>query len=608
VSHLIKLSFKKHPSLVTVLGLTILIYARLIIYGYISWDDPEMVFKNQAVKSFDLYGLFTGHFVGNYIPITMLLHAVSWLFFGDFAGGHHAVGLIIHLVNGILVFLLGKRLFKNDFMGLAGAFVFLLHPLQVESVAWIAELKTTLSACFFLLSALFYLHYCQAKRIKTYLFTLAFFIMACLSKPSAVVLPLCLICLDVILFKRLSFRFLTDKIPFFLLAVFFGLINIQTQTADQFINLTHAFPFYQKIGFAGYALLKYTLFYLWPLNLSAIYPFPVQSWPLLLAGYSFLLLIALVLIISVRRQRFEITGIIAFTLANLVLVLQFIPFGEVLYADRYMYLALIGFSWLVAWFIKPLSNAIRNIFIVVLIFIALLSFLRVRVWSSSIELFTDILKKYPDEFVALNSAGVESMRLNNDANAMSYLNKAVEVAPRNYKSYYNRGLLYLKNKKPELAVKSLNQSIELYDYHKAYIARASAYYMAGDLSRAMNDAEFVLQSDQKNPKGYYILGNCYNDLNKLDKAIEAYNVCIALNPDESDYYLKRAIVYGKRQDFRACLDDITICLALNPTHYEAYYWSGVAKINLKMNACSDFLTAAKNNFEPAIKAYNKYCR
>ncbi len=170
------------------------------------------------------------------------------------------------------------------------------------------------------------------------------------------------------------------------------------------------------------------------------------------------------------------------------------------------------------------------------------------------------------------------------------------------------GLLYLKNNQAQKAIESFNRTINLYEYYKAYTARASAYYMLNDLPKAMMDANKVLSLESNNGKAHFILGNCYNDLNQLDNAIAEYNLAIRSNAEESDYYFKRAIALGKKQQFDNCLNDLIVCLELNPNNYEAYYWKGVSLVNLNKNPCEDFKIAAQNNFEPAMNALNKYCR
>lgn len=587
---------------------TLIVYFKFAFFGHISWDDPEMVFKNDMVKSFDVKGLFSNHFVGNYIPVTMLLHALSWFFFENADGGHHFVNILFHVLNGVLVYQLGKLLFKNETVANTGAIIFLLHPLQVESVAWISELKNVLSCTFYLAGLLSYVRYTESKETKKLIFCFLFFVLGCLSKSSVVIFPLSLLCIDMILFQKISFRFLINKIPFFILSVIIGIINIKAQTADLFINHAHEYPYYERFGFAGFGLFKYLLLFLVPLNLSVIYPYPEIKSQVFVLGFFILLSLVGLIIFFALRKKLNISAILLFILFNLILVLQILPFGEVLYADRYLYIPIIGLGWLAGILISRIKTQTKSISILLLFFLAIFTFTRTTSWRSAIVLYEDIIKKYPTQFIALNSAGVESMFLNEDAKALDYFNRAVSAAPRNYKGFYNRGLLLLKNNKPEQAIKSFNQTLELYDYGKAYTGRASAYYMLGDISKAVNDAQLAIKTDQNNARAHFVLANCYNDMNRLDEAMAEYNKSIELNKNEADFYFKRAITFGKKQDFSSCLNDLVVCLELNPAYYEAYYWKGVARINLKQDPCEDLKIAAQHNFEPAITAYHKYCR
>ncbi len=541
-----------------------IVYYKFLFLGHISWDDPEMVFKNNAVKNFDLKALFTNHYVGNYIPITMLFHSIAWFCFDTWDGGHHLFNILLHLFNGILVYQLGKRLFKNELITNIGAFVFLLHPLQIESVAWIGELKNVLSSTFYLAGLLTYLNFVENEKKKSYLFTLLFFILGCLSKSSVVVLPLSLICLDIFKHQKISIKYLINKIPFLILSILFGAINLKTQSADLFINHSHEFAYWQRFGLAGFGVTNYLVLFLFPTKLSVIYPYPELKGTVFFTGFFMLFILISALIYLLNKKNYTVIAIVFFVLSNLILVLQFVPFGEVLYADRYVYLPIIGLAWLVAYFISKLKINAKLISVLLICTLTIFSYARSNTWNSAIALYENILQHYPKQFVALNSAGVESMFLNEDRKALQYFNEAIRSAPYNYKAFYNRGLLHLKNKKPLEAIESFNESLKLYDYQKAYVGRASAYYMLGDISKAMNDANRIINLENKNAKAHFVLGNCYNDLNKLNEAMNEYNKCIELNNEEADFYFKRAIVFGKKQEFKSCLNDLLVCIELRP--------------------------------------------
>ncbi|MBK6521065.1 MAG: tetratricopeptide repeat protein [Sphingobacteriaceae bacterium] len=204
--------------------------------------------------------------------------------------------------------------------------------------------------------------------------------------------------------------------------------------------------------------------------------------------------------------------------------------------------------------------------------------------------------------------GVENMQRNNDDRALMYFNKATNVAPYNYKGFYNKGLWYLKNNNPKKAIEEFNTVIVMYNYPKAYVARASAYYALMDYAKARKDASNALLVDKNNSKAYFILGNCSNNQDDLPSAINFYKKAIDINKFEPDYYFKRAIALGKQQNFKDCVEDLNSCLALDPNYIDAYYWRGVAKVNLKQDPCEDLKRAAESGMEIARGAYEKFCQ
>jgi protein O-mannosyl-transferase len=587
--------------------LTAFIYLRVLSFPAISWDDPEMVFKNNDVRHFNISAFFTSHYVGNYIPLTMCAHALLWVISGIDAGGHHGLNLALHLVNGILVFFAGRKLFALPLIAFTGAAIFLLHPLQVESVAWIAELKNILYTTWFLGGLLSYLRFRENKRKEWYWLAFLFFILSCLSKPSAVVFPLVLVLAD--LLKRESFwPALRNKMPMLVIAIIFGVINLRTQQADQFINYSHMFPVLKRVLLAGYALAVYLAKFVVPVQLSVIYPYPAAGPGELVAGFVFILLLTASVYVLYKREKYVYCFLIFFVLINLALVLQLLPFGEVLYADRYMYLPLAGLGWMMGALISRGGKVVVVTGSVVVIGFACATYVRVDKWRNALALYEDIIKKYPDNFVALNSLGVEYMYRNSDQKALQYFSRAIQASPLNYKGLYNRGLLHLKTNKPDAAIDDLNRSLAIYDYAKARAARASAFMLKGECDKAQADAQRVLSADVMNIKAHFVLATCFNTQNNLDSAEVHFTKCIKLNGEDETAYFGRGIVFGKRGLFKESAADMTEVLRINPIFYEAYYWRAVSSINLGQDPCRDLEIAARNRIEPAIHALNKYCK
>lgn len=585
-----------------------LVYLKLFNAGFISWDDAEYVLDNKDVHDFNLKALFTKFYVGNYHPLSMLSYAVNWKLFGKEALGYHIENILWHLLNAVLVFVLCKKLFKNEGKAFLVAVVFAFHPTQVESMAWIAERKTLQYAFFFLCGLIAYVHFIEKKSWKFLFYTALFFCLSLLYKPSAIVFPFALLCIDLFYDHRLGKQKLLQKLPFLIPSIVLGIVTIYAQEAGKFINESHAYPVYERIGFAGYAIMQYAYRYIVPLNLSVIYPYPQDKLVSALIGYIIILVLMFTCYKLYATKRYSVLTGLLFFLVNLLLVLQFVPFGEVLTADRYMYLPVMGLSIAVVSVIHLTEKQMKMASVVLIMILGGLSFVRAGVWQNSSALYTDILKKYPHSSTALNSLGAEYMLNRNYDQAIRYFNKAVNEDANNHKGYYNRGLLYAQNGKFNEALADFNKAIALKQYPKAYVARANVHYMLKDFPKAMGDAETVLKTEPNNVKANFVIANCYDDLNQLDKAMVYYNKVIALNNSDPSFYLRRAIVYGKLKQFDQCLRDLDASTAINVNYGEAYFWKGVVKVNMNQNPCDDLKKSLNLGYTAAEGPLAKYCR
>lgn len=586
-----------------------LIYSRLFSAGFISWDDGDVLLHNKAVHEFNIKAFFSNYYVGNYAPLTMLGFAIDWLLFHGNAAAHHGINILLHVLNGILVYRLSELILKDKAKALLCTVIFCFHPLQVETVAWVSAKNNILYSQFFLLGLICYSRYCIEGLKKQYGYALLLFIAAVLSKPSAICFPLCIILIDYALKTRPGIKDVAvNKIPFILIALVLGLITIYTRTEDKFITGSHAYAIHERIGYAGYALLQYIYKFLVPANLSVIYPYPANKVLAMVLGYATIALLAFACFKAYRSGKKVLWLGMLFFVANLLLVLQLLPFGEVLTADRYMYLPILGLSWVAAAGMPLKEKQLRYVSLGLTLILGVLTFFRTSVWQNSISLYSDIIKKYPHSFVALNSLGAEHMLNKNYDQSQRYLDAAIHENVEYYKGYYNRGLLYAQTNRMQEAIQDFTKAIDLKQYPKAYVARANAYYALHDFEKAMADARVVLQSDPQNVKALYVLATSYDDLNELNRALDLYNQVIYLAGDNPLFYMRRAILYGKMQNFRACLNDLDSATALDPNFAEAYYWKGVAKSNLKENPCNDLKKAVDLGFSTALPSLQKYCR
>lgn len=600
------------PTLVYALllsALIVVVYFKLFSANFISWDDGEVVLNNKDVHDFNIKAFFTNYYVGNYAPISMIGFAIDWLIFKGNAAGHHTMSLLFHTFNGFLVYHLCSLILKDKLKAFLCAIIFCFHPLQVETVAWVSAKNNLVYSVFFLLGLIQYSKFILEGNKKQYVYALLFFILSVLSKPSAICFPLVLFLLDYLLKSKLVFKSLfINKIPFIIVAAVLGIATIYTRTEDKFINQNHAYAIHERIGYAGYAILQYIYKFFIPMGLSVIYPYPQNKTVSIIIGY---VVIAL-LIFSIYKLYKSSSKIIFFGLlffiVNLLLVLQFIPFGEVLTADRYMYLPIIGISVVLLSIFPVKENQLKILGIVLILVFGSLTFMRASVWKNSISLYSDIIKKYPHSFVALNSLGAEYMLNKNYDMSLRYLNAAINENTEYYKGYYNRGLLYAQTDRMKNALRDFDKAIALKQYPKAYVARANTYYILKDFPKAISDAEMVLKTDVNNPKANYVLATCYDDLNQLDKALGYYNKVVSVNAENPLYFMRRAILYGKMQQFQMCLQDLDTCTDIDANYAEAYYWKGVVKVNMKQNPCADLRRALDLGFTAAQQPLQTYCR
>lgn len=595
-------------SIVILIVLAVLVYSKLFAAHFISWDDGDVILNNKDVHHFDLKAFFTSYYVGNYAPISMVGFAIDWFIFKGNAAGHHAMSLLFHIVNTVLVFQLVDLILKDKVKALVCALIFCFHPLQVETVAWVSAKNNLVYSLFFLSGLLYYAKFVIIGAKNYYLYALVFFVLSVLSKPSAICFPIVLMLLDYLLNVKISFKSIVlNKIPFFIIAIILGVATIYTRTEDKFINQNHAYAFHERIGYAGYALLQYIYKFFIPINLSVIYPYPQNKTLSIVIGYCVIVLLIVVFYKFFKSAKVVVFGLLFFV-SNLLLVLQFLPFGEVLTADRYMYLPVIGLSIVLLSVFPPKEKALKIIGVSLTVIFGTLTFVRAGVWKNSTSLYSDILKKYPHSFVALNSLGAEYMLNKNYDMGLRYLNAAINENKEYYKGYYNRGLLYAQTDRMKDALRDFDKAIALKQYPKAYVARANVYYTLKDFPKAISDAETVLKNDPQNQKAIYVIANCYDDLNQLDKAMTYYDKVISINPENPLYFLRRAIVFGKMQKFEACLKDLEVSTSLAPDYGEAYYWKGVAKVNLKQNPCLDLRKAVELGFTAAQQPLGNYCR
>ena len=599
--------FKQNPWLwiFVILGTYFLI--RVSGFSSLSWDDPELVFSNPDVIHSQFFNVWKRSYQGMYMPLTMSVYILEYSLFKAWAGGYHMVSWLLHLCNALLLFNILKRIPQLQSWSGFLMCLFAFHPVQLENAIWIGEFKTLLSGFFILLCAKFFLTYLQtASRTLITAIVLLFF-ASLLSKPQGVFLPCILL---FFLPKQKPNRALQIRlfIALALISVLCAFSTYTFQLNDRFINQAHQYEAWKKIGLSGWALFNYLKHFIVPVQLSALYTFPNPSPFVLFMGYCVWILLSISgFWMFLKNKKTGLLGLCTFLLP-LLPVLQFIPFGEALWADRYLYLSLVGLGIISLLAMQRLTK--KHVTFLQYCFIACIigsSCYYLPHWKSDLNVYTRVLTRDPQNLVALNSLGVEYTRQGESKKAMNCFRSAEKINPKNYKVYYNSGLLFLKINQNQKAVLELNKCLQLYNYTKAYTARGTAYLQMGDWPKALADFNTSIRMDSLQFKPWLLLADCHHHLNQLPQAEREYTKALSINPYSDEVYFKRGLCLAKQNQLQRGLLDIQKAIEMMPESAQYYYWSALTKIALHLDPCADLHQALNLKYSEAQPLIQKYC-
>ena len=357
----------KVPVCAVLFIITLVVFWQTGEHQFINFDDPLYVTNNPHVKGGitgkNIVWAFTTTAASNWHPLTWLSHMVDVEVFGLNPRGHHLTNVFIHILSTLLLFLLLDQITGAPWRSLFVAALFALHPLHVESVAWVAERKDVLSSFFWLLTLIFYAIYVKHQQVKFYLLALSSFVAGLMAKPMLVTLPVVMLLLDYWPFNRFKHEaahggttagstllsLVREKLPFLLFSVFSSLVTMYAQHKGEALKSLDVAPFGLRVGNAVIAYVKYLGKTIWPQDLAILYPFP-SSLPLwqILRFISALVLISVVTVRYRRRYPYLLVGWFWF-LVTLVPVIGLIQVGGQSIADRYTYIPLTGLFIMGSW-------------------------------------------------------------------------------------------------------------------------------------------------------------------------------------------------------------------------------------------------------------------
>lgn len=472
-------------------------YWPVLSYDFVNWDDPYYVYKNDTIAKLNgktIRTLFSTQTIvmGNWHPLTMISLAVDRAIWGLNPAGYHLTNLLLHLLNGVLAALLAWQLFRQKWTALLTGMAFGLHPLHIESVAWITERKDVLYTAFFFGSWIAWIHSGTDK--KYYWLSLVLFAAACLSKAMAVTLPVLLVLTEM---RNPATARYKATIPFFLAAVVFGLMGISAQESAQALQYHTGFTWLDNACIAGYNVWFYLGKIIWPWPLSAFYPYPEKTGatlaPEFLAGLGATVAVVAVSVYFLWKRYNHAVFLSGIFFVSIFPVIQLIPLGEAMAADRYTYFSswpiFIGIFGLIHLLEKYPPYAYRAALVACMALMMtwlVLVRMRLPVWQSGEGLWENVIAQYPDVYFAWNNLGTLYYDKKDYDKAIPVFQKVLAMNPEYKDGHNNLGSIFALRQQYDSAIVHFERAVELdSNYTAAVFNLGYAYGLTGKTDQGL---------------------------------------------------------------------------------------------------------------------------
>jgi len=574
----------KRPWVASFLGclglvaITWLVFGQTLHHDFVNFDDDVYVYNNpfvtRGISVNSVIQAFTDNHARNWHPLTTITHMLDCQLYGLRAGGHHFTNVLLHTVAVVLLFLglqqMTGALWRSAFV----AAVFAIHPLHVESVAWVAERKDVLSGVFFMLTMIAYVHYARAPSIWRYLTVLFVFALGLMSKPMLVTLPFVLLLLDYWPLRRITAQrsnvgrrlltLLAEKVPLLVLSVGSCLITFVIQ--KRAIGAIPPLPFTWRLqnAFASYVIYVWKA--LWPTRLAVFYPHLNNTLPIWEVGLAIVFLVAItVAVIVFRRQRpYLFTGWFWY-LGMLIPVIGFVQVGEQGYADRYTYLPHIGLFILAVWLAGDVivvrwsgSRSAVITALAIIVGLAWAAFIQTSYWRNSETLWTHALAVTSDNDVAHNNLGYLCVDRGELDKAISHFETALKIRSGKSDPHYSVASAFVqmnladalaRKGQSDQAMVHYEEAIRLQpNYADAYYNRGNLLFAQGRIGEAIADWEKTLQIQPNDADAHTCLGNALLRQGSLKEAITQYEKAAAVAPNDAHSRNNIAWVLGTSSD------------------------------------------------------------
>lgn len=586
----------KYTIIIFQLLATIAVYWQVVSHEFLKYDDQIYVVENPHVHSGltlnNIQWAFTTVYAANWHPITWISHMLDVQLFGMNPAGHLLVNVFLHAINGILLFLLIHRATKFYWRSAVVAALFLLHPLHVESVAWVSERKDVLSTFFGMLSLFSYIRYAEKPTAQRYAGVLLFFVLALMSKPMLVSLPLVMIMFDYWPLQRLSsvhdnvdhlpdkksIRYLlAEKLPFILLVVASSAVTSYAQYKGSAISSLNNSPFPERVSNALVSYMGYLGKMFWPHKLSVFYPFPINipAWQPICSSL-ILLMITLFALTHRKKHPYLVVGWLWYV-CTLIPVIGFVRIGLQSMADRYSYIPLIGIFVMSVWGVADASFRLkfRNIILPIVTTIiistyAIISWNQVGYWKTTQTLFSHAKESTRNNFIAFYLLGSLLEKEGHYEEALKNYNEAVKIAPWYENARVQRDILMFNQGRLDVAAFKYNYSIlqnpnSLSDHINLGIILA----LQDKLEESLYYFKVALELNPQSAEAHYNIAMTLSRMEKLEEAEYHYRRVLSILPDDVDTLNNLGVNLAKQSRTNEAIQQFIAALRRKPDFFDA---------------------------------------
>ena len=596
---------------VILVAATLGVYGQTLTFDFVDWDDSFYVANNEHVakgltRESAAWALLSTERI-NWHPLTWLSHMADVELYGLHPGGHHATNVLLHVLNSLLLFALFSSMTHAPWRSALVALLFAIHPLHVESVAWISERKDVLSVCMGLLSTWAYVSYARRGRAWRYLLSAAFLALALMSKAMLVTLPFVFFLLDYWPLQRRATRLLfLEKIPLLVLSAGTSAITFVAQRSIGGAETEQPLRILERIANAVVSYATYLVETLWPSRLSMFYPHPyipeaggvpLAAWQIAASAAALLAISALV--VRFRDRRWAGVGWCWF-LGTLVPVIGLVQVSHQAMADRYMYLPSVGLFLMIAWGGSELFELFRSRWdrgdvvlcgaAISLIALGVTAWSQTAHWRDSISLFRNAVEAVPRNPSIRYNLANQLRDAGEIDEAIREYRRALEATPDSAPLNVNLANVLRSRGMTEEAIALYERALRAKpDDVRAHINLGSAYRNQGRFEEAMLQYQLALRAGPDRT-ALYNMANLLRAQGKIDEAIERYREALQIAPNDPRIHNNLAIALAERGAPEEAAHHYFAALRIAPNHYRAYNNLGR-------------LFEAQGNLDDAIRAY-----